>query len=126
MRPSLSVLLPAARAVVLGGVVSIGISLLLFRLTNLSSWLGPPAAAFVEEVGKLAALLAGSLFTPAAAAAWVLALWRIAADLNWANGFAIPTGLFSHWQVWLAAGLLLQLCSRILYRYGKGGDIAPS
>lgn len=43
--------------VVLGGVVSIGISLLLFRLTNLSSWLGPPAAAFVEEVGKLAALL---------------------------------------------------------------------
>ena len=43
--------------VVLGGAVSILISLALFRLTNLSSWLGPPAAAFVEEVGKLAALL---------------------------------------------------------------------
>ncbi len=43
--------------VVLGGVVSILISLFLFRLTNLSSWLGPPAAAIVEEVGKLAALL---------------------------------------------------------------------
>jgi hypothetical protein len=72
------------------------------------------------------ALLAGALFTPAAVAAWVLALWRIAADLNWANGFAIPSGLFSHWQVWFAAGLLLQLCSRVLNRYGKGGDPAAS
>jgi RsiW-degrading membrane proteinase PrsW (M82 family) len=43
--------------VMLGGAVSILISLTLFRLTNLSSWLGAPAAAFVEEIGKLAALL---------------------------------------------------------------------
>lgn len=50
-------ILRVVQLVVLGGVVSIGISLFLFRLTNLSSWLGPPAAAFVEEVGKLAALL---------------------------------------------------------------------
>jgi len=50
-------ILRVLQLVVLGGVVSIGISLFLFRLTNLSSWLGPPAAAFVEEVGKLAALL---------------------------------------------------------------------
>lgn len=50
-------ILRVVQLVVLGGVVSIGISLVLFRLTNLSSVLGPPAAAFVEEVGKLAALL---------------------------------------------------------------------
>ncbi|MBI5717232.1 MAG: PrsW family intramembrane metalloprotease [Burkholderiales bacterium] len=50
-------ILRVVQLVVLGGVVSIGISLFLFRLTNLSSWLGPPAAAFIEEVGKLAALL---------------------------------------------------------------------
>ncbi len=50
-------ILRVLQLVVLGGVVSILISLFLFRLTNLSSWLGPPAAAFVEEVGKLAALL---------------------------------------------------------------------
>jgi hypothetical protein len=72
------------------------------------------------------ALLAGSLLTPAAVMAWVLAFWRIAADLNWANGFAIPSGVFSHWQVWFAAGVVLQLCSRVLYRYGKGGDRAAS
>ncbi|MBL8340879.1 MAG: PrsW family intramembrane metalloprotease [Rubrivivax sp.] len=43
--------------VILGGAVSFLISLFLFRLTNLTSWLGPPAAAFVEETGKLATLL---------------------------------------------------------------------
>ena len=72
------------------------------------------------------ALLAGSLLTPAAVMAFVLAFWRIAADLKWANGFAIPTGVFSHWQVWFAAGVALQMCSRILNRYGKGGDQAAS
>jgi hypothetical protein len=67
-----------------------------------------------------------ALLTPAAAMAAVLALWRIAADLNWANSFAIPSGLFSHWQVWLGAAAALQLCSRILNRYGKAGDRATS
>ncbi|MBL8324968.1 MAG: PrsW family intramembrane metalloprotease [Rubrivivax sp.] len=43
--------------VILGGAVSFLISLFLFRLTNLTSWLGAPAAAFVEETGKLATLL---------------------------------------------------------------------
>jgi hypothetical protein len=56
----------------------------------------------------------------------VLALWRIAADLNFANSFAIASGLFSHWQVWLAAAILLQLCSRVLNRYGRGGKAATS
>ena len=50
-------ILRVVQLVILGGVVSIGISLVLFRVTNLSSVLGPPAAAFVEEIGKLAALL---------------------------------------------------------------------
>jgi hypothetical protein len=72
------------------------------------------------------ALLAGSLLTPAAVVAWVLASWRIAADLRWTNGFAISNGVFSHWQVWFAAAVLLQLCSRVLNRYGKGGNRAAS
>ena len=50
-------ILRVVQLVVLGGVVSILISLFLFRLTNLSSVLGPPAAAFIEEVGKLATLI---------------------------------------------------------------------
>ena len=56
----------------------------------------------------------------------MLALWRIAADLNWTNSFAISSGLFSHWQVWLGAAVALQVCSRALNRYGKSGDPATS
>jgi len=68
------------------------------------------------------ALVAGALLTPAALVAWVLGLWRIAADLNWTNQFAIPSGPLSHWQVWFGVGALLQWCSRILNRYGKRED----
>jgi len=38
--------------------------------------------------------------------------------------FAIH-GLFSHWQVWLGAAALLQLCSYALSRYG-GSDRTAS
>jgi len=72
------------------------------------------------------ALAVAALLPPAALCAGVLALWRIAADLNWTGSFAISTGIFSHWQVWLGAAVLLQLCARALNRYGKGSDPAPS
>ncbi|HEY1341382.1 MAG TPA: hypothetical protein VGF59_27920 [Bryobacteraceae bacterium] len=58
--------------------------------------------------------------------AFALGAWRIAADLKWTNGFAIPSGIFSHWQVWLGGAVLLQLCSRVLNHYGKGGDAPAS
>ena len=67
-----------------------------------------------------------ALLPPSALAAAILAIWRIAADLNWTNSFAIPSGIFSHWQVWLAAAVALQLCARALNRYGKSGDPAAS
>ena len=63
-----------------------------------------------------------ALLTPIAFMAGVLGLWGIAADLNWTSSFAIPSGLFSHWQVWLVVAVLLQLCSRILGRYGRRGE----
>jgi hypothetical protein len=67
-----------------------------------------------------------ALLTPIGLIAFVLAIWRVAADLNWANSFAIPSGLFSHWQVWLGAAALLQVVSYLLDRYGSGGDAATS
>ena len=67
------------------------------------------------------ALAAAALLTPAALMASALGLWRIAADLQWAGSFAIPSGVFSHWQLWLGVAALLQLCSWILSRYGKRG-----
>jgi hypothetical protein len=72
------------------------------------------------------ALVVAALLAPAAATATLLAAWRIAADLNWAGRFAIASGFFSHWQVWLGAAALLQLCSHGLNRYGRGGDAAVS
>jgi len=72
------------------------------------------------------ALVLAVLLPPSALAAGVLAFWRIAADLKWANSFAISSGIFSHWQVWLGAAVALQMCARALNRYGRSGDPAAS
>jgi len=74
---------------------------------------------------RMASVVA-ALLTPIGLIAFVLAIWRVAADLNWANSFAIPSGLFSHWQVWLGAAALLQVVYYLLNRYGSGGDAATS
>jgi hypothetical protein len=79
-----------------------------------------------RQKNKRVVLLLAALLPPSALAAAVLAIWRIAADLNWTNSFAIPSGIFSHWQVWLGAAVALQLCARALNRYGKSGDRAAS
>jgi hypothetical protein len=74
---------------------------------------------------RLAAGLSG-LLTPAAVLAAAVAAWAIAADLNWTGTFAISTGLFSHWEVWLGAAVVLQLCAQLLNRYAKRGETAAS
>jgi len=74
---------------------------------------------------KRLALAVAALLTPAAFLASVLALWRIAADLSWTGKFAITSGVFSHWQVWMVVAVLLQSCSRMLARYGKSEDGHP-
>jgi len=72
------------------------------------------------------ALALGSLLTPAAVMASVLGLWRLAADMKWAGAFAITTGLFSHWQVWLGCAAVLQWIAWSLNRYGRDHDQARS
>jgi hypothetical protein len=86
---------------------------------------GPKVGKKPRRNRRLALAVAG-LLTPAAALTAVLALWRIAADLNWTGSFAISAGFFSHWQVWLAAAALLQFCARVLNRYAKTGQTAAS
>jgi len=86
---------------------------------------GPKVVKKPRRNQRLALALA-SLLTPAAALTAVLALWRIAADLNWTGSFAISSGLFSHWQVWLLLAAFLQFCSRVLNRYAKSGQTAAS
>jgi hypothetical protein len=65
------------------------------------------------------ALATAALLIPAAVMAYVLVLWRLAADLTIAGQFPISSGLFSHWQVWLTLAASLQLCATGLNRYGK-------
>lgn len=65
------------------------------------------------------ALAAASLLTPAALMACMLGLWRLTADLNATGQFPISSGIFSHWQVWLALAGSLQFFATVLNRYGK-------
>ena len=87
---------------------------------------GPTLGNRRTEQGKKAAQAVAALLTPAALVASVLAMWRIAADLKFTNSFAIGSGVFSTWQAWLGAAVLLQLCSRVLNRFGRGGKAVTS
>lgn len=71
------------------------------------------------------ALALASLLTPAAVMACVLAFWRIAADLKATGQFPIASGVFSHWQVWIALATSLQCAATLLNRYGKSNPILP-
>lgn len=64
----------------------------------------------------------GTLLIPAALMAYILGVWRLGSDLGMAGEFAI-TGLFSHWQVWLAIAAALHIASASLNRYGRGGTL---
>jgi hypothetical protein len=45
-----------------------------------------------------------ALLEAAALAAFLLAAWRLAADIGLAQSFVIREGMFSNWMVWVAAG----------------------
>lgn len=78
-----------------------------------------------EGIANLAQA-AAALLTPAAVMALVLGLWRIAADLKLTSSFYIASGPLSDWRFWLAAAVLLQVCSHYLNRYGKSKDSSAS
>lgn len=71
------------------------------------------------------ALAIGALLTPAAVMACALGFWRLAADLRWTSNFAISDGFFSHWQVWIAGGAVLEVAAIALDRYGKALEAIP-
>ena len=70
------------------------------------------------------ALGLAALLTPAALMASVLGFWRIGPDLNWTASFAIASGIFSYWEVWIGTAAVLQFCAYVLNRYGKSGRAA--
>ena len=85
-----------------------------------------PKVAKDRRSNQRIALAIAALLPPLALTAGLLGAWRIAADLKWAASFAITSGIFSHWQVWMGAAAFLQLCSYALNRYGKNSDPAAS
>jgi hypothetical protein len=50
--------------------------------------------------------------TPLALVGYVLAFWRLGADLNWVSEFFVEQGLFSRWQVWLALAIATHMVAR--------------
>jgi hypothetical protein len=84
----------------------------------------PPTVRATEARIRRLALRVSSCLIPASVAASACAFWRLGADLNWTGQFAISRGLFSHWQVWLAAAVLLQILASRLNRYGRGDGAA--
>jgi hypothetical protein len=66
------------------------------------------------------ALAVAALMAPSALMAYVLGFWRLAADMGMTGAFGF-TGVFSHWQLWIALAVALQLGAVALTRYGRGG-----
>ena len=84
----------------------------------------PPTVRATEARIRHFVLTVSNWLTLASIAASVCAFWRLWADLNWTEQFAVSRGLFSHWQVWLAAAVLLQILASTLNRYGRGDGAA--
>lgn len=84
----------------------------------------PSGKPVERRVGKNrhVALALGAMFTPLALMAYVLGLWRLAADMGFAGEFGI-NGLFSHWQIWMIVGVALQATGAALNRYGRGVQV---
>jgi hypothetical protein len=57
-----------------------------------------------------------SFLTLVAVACFILGSWILCAGLGWAGAFVVQSGLFSHWQIWMAVGVAAQLCSFRLSR----------
>ena len=77
---------------------------------------GPTVQKRKGKNRKIAATLSAFL-SPAALMCSVLALWKIGSDLQLTGEFAIAEGIFSRWQLWMAAAAGLQASAWILNRY---------
>jgi len=82
---------------------------------------GPPIQRKAGKNRQVASAI-GTLLVPVTLMAYILGVWRLASDLGMAGEFAI-SGLFSHWQVWIAMAAALHIASASLNRYGRGGTL---
>ncbi len=76
-------------------------------------------AASLLTLGRQLPNILVALLTPASLVAFVMGLWRISADLDWAGAFPIAAGFFSHWQVWIALAIGLKMLSTSLLTWER-------
>src|SRR5580700_9237023 len=84
------------------------------NFTDIGSTLPGRLRGFFERVvvaSEAAMNVLPALLTPASVTALVLGLWRVSADLGWTGEFLIANGFFSHWQVWIALAIGLQVAA---------------
>jgi hypothetical protein len=74
--------------------------------------------SFVDLQSQVALALA-ALFAPSALLACTLCFWSFAAELGLVGEFYVRAGIFSHWQIWLVAALILLVSARLLASYGS-------
>lgn len=85
----------------------------------------PVQAAKLVGDPKRYAGVAAYLLTPVALTAYVMAFWRLGADLNWLSEFFITKGLLSKWQVWLALAIMTQFGAHHLNRRRADETVTP-
>lgn len=79
---------------------------------------GPLVTRRKGKNGRVALLLA-SLLTLVSISFGVFGFWRLGEDLGFAGDFVFPTGLLSHWQVWVAAAAASQYGCWRLTKYSR-------
>lgn len=84
---------------------------------------GPRVAANVRGKNRHVASALAALLWPGVFATYCLAVWAFTAQLRVTGDFAISRGPFSHWQVWLAGAVALNLMAAELGHYGRTGDL---
>lgn len=76
-------------------------------------------AAISATIFEQSTNLVGALLTPASVVSFVLAIWRLGADLGLTTDFIISRGLFSHWQVWMMLAFVLKLTGSLINRVAE-------
>jgi len=69
-----------------------------------------------------AARLMASLLNLVSISFGIFGFWRLGQDLGFTGDFVFPTGLLSHWQVWIAFAASTQYGSWRLTRYYRSAS----
>lgn len=81
-----------------------------------------PSPRFADP--KQVASVLGLVLTPVVLTGYVMAAWRLGADLDLTGEFFISQGLLSRWQVWLALAAAAHIGVRRLNKAAPGDRIA--